>query len=95
MSFDLNLINQVAEQIQQQLGAGEIGEFCCMSGRASPITESWEAALKLAEKENLSATQQQTILKVLDPVIRKQMESSGFDDFDLIYERLLQLVLVV
>ncbi len=95
MYFDLNQINQAAEQIQQQLRTGEIGEVCCMSGMASPVTESWEAAQELAEKADLSAAQQQTILKALNPVIRKQMEFTGFDDFDLIYEWLLQLVLFV
>ena len=95
MSFDLNIINQAAEKIRQQPGTGEIGEACCMSGRASPVTESWDAAQELEEKANLSDAQQQTILKALNPGIRKQMESTGFDDFDLIYERLLQLVLSV
>jgi len=92
MSFDLNLIIQAAEQITQKIKTGEITEACCMSATSSPVTEAWDLAKQLADNTHLSTTQQQIILKNLNPVSRKQLESSGFDDFDLIYEQILQLV---
>ncbi len=94
MPFDIKLIDQAAEQIQQRLASGEIVEACCMSAMTTPVTESWEAARELAENASLSTGQQQVLLQGLSPLVRKQLEATGFDDFDLIYERILQLIAV-
>jgi len=92
-STDLKPIRQAAEKIQQQLGNGEISEIYCMTALATPVTESWDAALQLADDLPLSPDQQRTLLSSLTPTIQKQLKTTGFDNFDLIYERLLQLVL--
>ncbi|VAW54975.1 hypothetical protein MNBD_GAMMA06-218 [hydrothermal vent metagenome] len=89
---DLNIINQAAKKIMRQVASGDISEACCMSAAATPVTESWDVAKVLTAKIQLTAAQQQTLLKKLKPEIQQQLESTGFDDFDLIYERLLQLV---
>ena len=94
MAFDLTLIYQASEKMLQQKRAGEIVEACCMAAMNTAVTESWEVAGELAEKARLSDEQQQTLLQALSPVVQKQLLSTGFDDFDLIYERLLQLVLI-
>ncbi len=73
--------------------SGKIVASCSVSFLGTPITESWDAAQELAKNSCLSTEQQQIILKTLDASVRKQIESAKFDDFDLIYERLLQLVL--
>jgi len=65
-----------------------------MSAMTTPVTESWEAARELAENADLSTGQQKILLQGLSPLVRKQLEAAGFDDFDLIYERILQLVAV-
>lgn len=94
MPFEMYLIDQAAGQIRQRLANGEIVEACCMSAMTTPVTESWEAARELAENADLSTRQQKILLQVLSPLVRKQLETTGFDDFDLIYERILQLVAV-
>ena len=94
MPFDMNRIDQAAGRIRQRIGSGEIAAACCMSAAATPVTESWEAARELAEGACLSATQRQMLLQALNPIIRKQAETGRLDDFDLIYERILQLVAV-
>jgi hypothetical protein len=92
MAFNIDLINQAAEKIKRQIETGEISEACCMASIATPVTEAWEIAQELAEQSQLSQEQQHTILSFLNPDIQKLLISSSYDDFDLIYERLLQLI---
>jgi mannose-6-phosphate isomerase class I len=92
MSFELKAIDAAAEAILLKIKNGELGEACCMSAVNSPIAESWEIAGQLAENTVLSKSQQERILDALNPQIREHLKSTGFDDFDLIYERLLQLI---
>ncbi|MBE9559391.1 MAG: hypothetical protein IMF15_01315 [Proteobacteria bacterium] len=92
MTFDLSLIDQAARTIRQRIKTGELSEACCMSSVATPVTEAWDMAQELAADSPLSSEQQQNILKFLNPVIKKQLDSGEPGDFDLIYERLLQLI---
>jgi len=92
MSFKLKTIDAAAETILLKIKNGEPGEACCMSAVNSPITDSWEIAGQLVENTVLSKSQQKSILDALNPQIREHLKSTGFDDFDLIYERLLQLI---
>jgi len=92
MPFDLQAIEQAAARIRQQIDSGEIVTACCMSAHASPVTEAWDAAGALAENATLSAHQQQALLQSLGPAIRQQLEATGFDTFDLIYEGILQRI---
>ena len=92
MTFDLSLIDQAARSIRQRIETGELSEACCMSSVATPITEAWDSAQQLAENSPLSSEQQQALLLSLTPAIQKQLAASRTDDFDLIYERLLQLI---
>jgi len=52
--------------------------------------EAW-IAQELTENETLSDVQKQTLFSKLDKDIRSQLEAAGYDDFDLVYVRLLQL----
>jgi len=92
MSFNLKVIDAAAETVLLKIKNGELGEACCMSAVNSPTTEAWELAGQLAEKTALSKSQQESILEALNPQIQEHLKSTGFDDFDLIYERLLQLI---
>ena len=63
-----------------------------MSGMSSPVTEAWDKAHELSETYNLSCEQKKNMFKELDSSVRLQFEQTGYDDFDVIYELLLQLV---
>ncbi len=92
MPDNLTRIDKAAETILDKLANGEIFQACSMSAMATPVTESWEIAEELAKTIQLSDTQQKSLLMALPPVVQKQLQATGFDDFDLIYERLLQRV---
>ncbi len=92
IAMNLDFIDQAAEKIQQQLRTGEVFEACCMSAVSTPVTESWEVTQELVKENSLTSVQQQVLLRVLSTKIQQQLNVTGFDDFDLIYERLLQLV---
>jgi Spy/CpxP family protein refolding chaperone len=92
MTFDLSKIDLAAIQIQQKLEAGELSLGCAMSTIASPVIEAWDLAHEMAEGVVLTDQQRQKLLNLLDQQIRQQMETTRYDDFDLIFERLVQLV---
>jgi len=89
----IDFIDKAAEKIKWQINSGEIVEACGMTAAATPVTESWEIAQELAENNSLTHEQQHSILNALEPAIQQQLKAMSFDDFDLIYGRLLQLVL--
>lgn len=91
MSLSLEQIERAAQQIIQKLETGELSEGCCMASIQTPVTEAWELAGALTENEFLPETQKQTLFSQLDKSVQSQLTSSGYDDFDLVYERLLQL----
>jgi hypothetical protein len=92
MSFELTSIDLAAEQIAAKLKSGELTEGCSMAILFSPVTEAWDKAQALATTAELSAEQQQHLLACLDQQTRQHFEATRYEDFDLIYERLLQLV---
>ena len=79
ITFDSGLIDLAAGTIRQRIKTGE-------------LSEAWEIAQELAAGSHLSSEQQQNILRSLDPAIQKQLYTGELDDFDLIYEQLLQLI---
>lgn len=91
MSFNLAQIEKQAEKIRLKIRSGELIDGCCMSAVQTPVREAWEIAQELTENETLSDVQKQKLFSKLDRDIQSQLESAGYDDFDLIYERLLQL----
>ena len=91
MSFNLAQIEKEAEKIQLKLKSGELVDGCCMSPVQTPTKEAWEIAQELTENDTLSFVQRRELFSMLNKDIQSQLESSGYDDFDLVYERLLQL----
>lgn len=91
MSFNLALIEKKAEKIRQMLKSGKLIDGCCMSAAQTPVREAWEIAQELTENETLSDVLKQKLFSNLDEEIQSQLETAGYDDFDLVYERLLQL----
>lgn len=92
MKFDLSKIDLAAKQVQQKLESGELSLGCPMSTIASPVIEAWDLAHELAEGVVLTDRQRRQILNLLDRQIRQHMDRTRYDDFDLIYERLVQLI---
>ena len=93
LTADIDFIQEAAVKIKRQIKSGEIAEACCMTAAPTPVTESWEVAQEWTVNNSLTFEQQHALLSLLKPEVKYQLETSGFDDFDLIYERLLQLVL--
>ena len=91
MSLSLEQIEQAAEQIIKKLESGELKEGCCMASIQTPVTEAWELAGQLTENDGLLDVQKQELFSQLDKSVQLQLKSSGYDDFDLVYERLIQL----
>jgi len=55
MSLSLEQIELAAKQIVQKLESGELVKGCSMSALQTPITEAWELAQELVEKNALSS----------------------------------------
>ena len=91
MSLSLEQIEQAAEQIIQKFESGEIKEGCCMASIQTPVTEAWELAGQLTENDSLLDAQKQELFSQLDKSVQLQLKSSDCDDFDLVYESLIQL----
>ena len=90
MSFNLAQIEKQAEKIRQMLKSGELIDGCCMSAAQTPVREAWEIAQELTENETLSDVQKHKLFSKLDREIQSQLETAGYYDFDLVFERLLQ-----
>lgn len=88
----LSQIDKEAKAIKQKVKTGELIEGCCMSSIHTPTVEAWCIAEELTENATLSDVQQQKLFSKLDNNIQMQLETTGYDDFDLVYERLLQLI---
>lgn len=92
MSFNLAQIEKQADKIRQMLKSGELVDGCCMSAVQTPAKEAWERAGELIENETLSYNQKQELFSILGQDIQSQLVSDDYDDFDLVYERLLQII---
>ena len=91
MSLNSEQIEQAAAQIIQKLESGELNQGCCMASMHTPVTEAWGLAVELTNNDSLMAAQKQALFSHLDKSVQLQLENSGYDDFDLLYERLIQL----
>jgi len=92
MSFTSSYIEKEAEKILQKIRSGELIDGCCMSAAQTPTTEAWEIAINLSDNSALSSIQKTEIFSKLDKDVQSQLEATNYDDFDLVYERLLQLI---
>ena len=63
-----------------------------MSALQTPTMEAWEIVQQLTESGTLSPQCKQELFSKLDKDVQSQLEATKYDDFDLIYERLLQLI---
>jgi hypothetical protein len=94
MSFDLAQLEKEAKKIRLKLKAGELVDGCCMSPTQSPAREAWEIAEELTDNNPLSIAQRLELLSKLGTDIQSQLQATGYDDFDLVYERLLHVALL-
>ena len=94
MSFDLAQLEKEAKKIRLKLKAGELVDGCCMSPTQSPSREAWEIAEELTDNNPLSIAQRLELLSKLGTDIQSQLQATGYDDFDLVYERLLHVALL-
>ncbi len=92
MNFCLAEIDNEAENIIQKIRSGKLIEGCSMSAIQTPTIEAWEVAQELASKSTLSSKDKQDIYSKLPKEVRLQLAATKYDSFDLIYERLLQLI---
>jgi hypothetical protein len=92
MNYCLTNINKEADKIIQKIKSGELMEGCCMSTIQTATTEAWEVAQALAEIDPLSSSDKEDVFSKLDKDVQSQLITTNYDSFDLIYERLLQLI---
>ena len=91
MALDLIQIEQEAELIRQKIELGELVEGCCMAGVQTPVLEAWDIAQVLTENDVLFPAQKKEVFLKLAANVQQQLEATGYDDFDVVYEWLLQL----
>ena len=92
MNISLSNIEKEAEKIICKIQEGKLIDGCCMSAVQTPTMEAWEIAQQLAESGTLPSQCKQELFSKLDKDVQSQLEATKYDDFDLIYERLLQLI---
>jgi hypothetical protein len=92
MSFTTSDIEKEAEKIVQKIRFDEHPDGCCMSAAETSTTETWEIATLISDNNALSAIQKMEIFSKLDKEVQAQLAATDYDDFDLVYERLLQLI---
>jgi hypothetical protein len=92
MKLSLHMVFLQAIKLDAMIISGELIDACSMSAVQTPVKEAWCMADELAEQGKLSVNEQDKLLFLLSDDIRKQLETTEFDDFDLIYEYFLQLI---
>ena len=92
MSLTISDIEKEAKDILYKINSGELIDGCSMSAVETPTTEAWEIATKFSEKRKISSIQKIELFSKLDKDVQSQLKVSGYDDFDLVYEYLLQLI---
>jgi hypothetical protein len=92
MSIIVSDIEKEAKMILQKIKSGELIDTCGMSAMPTPTTEAWEVAAELSNDNALSPDQKTEIFSRLGQDVQAQLDSANYDDFDLIYEYLLQLI---
>lgn len=92
MNLCLTDIENEAENIILKIKTGELIDGCSMSAIQTPTMEAWGIAQELAEKSTLSSKDKQDIFSKLAKDVQSQLAATKYDSFDLIYERLLQLI---
>ncbi|AFP32704.1 hypothetical protein [Marinobacter sp. BSs20148] len=92
MNLTISDIEKEAKDILHKITSGELIDGCSMSAVETPTTETWEIATNLSEKRKISTIQKIELFSKLDKDVQSQLKVSGYDDFDLVYEYLLQLI---
>jgi len=92
MSLTVDDIEKEAKKILQKIKSGELIDGCSMSAVQTPTVEAWEIATNLSENGALSSIHKMEVFSKLDRDVQSQLEATGYDDFDLVYEYLLQLI---
>lgn len=91
-SLSLHMIFLQAKKLDAMLISGELVDACSMCAVQTPVKEAWSMADELCEQGKLNTHDQLQLLSLLNEAIRIQLETTKFDDFDLIYEYFLQLI---
>ena len=86
----LDQVSQTSDEIRLKMASGELAESCSMSAMPTPVKEAWSLAEALVEQGVLSKIDRQSLFCALSDEIQSELESSGYDDFDLIHETFLQ-----
>lgn len=92
MNLTIADIEKEAKKILQKIKSGELIDGCSMSAIQTPTNEAWEIATNLCEKNEISSIQRIELISKLDKDVQSQLKASSYDDFDLAYEYLLQLI---
>jgi hypothetical protein len=92
MILTISDIEKEAKKILQKIKSGELIDGCSMSAVQTPAMEAWEIATSLSEKNEIASNQRIEIISKLDKDVQSQLEATSYDDFDLAYEYLLQLI---
>lgn len=92
MSSTISVIENEAQKIILKIKSGELIDGCSMSAIQTPTIEAWEVATNICEIIELTSMQKTAIFSKLGREVRSQLGNARYDDFDLIYERLLQLI---
>jgi hypothetical protein len=80
-----------AGKIRLKVRTGELAGGCSMSAAPTATTAAWDIALELTGHDVLDTDQRRELMSKLDESLRSQPEAGEYDDFDLVYARLLQL----
>ncbi len=92
MQINIKVLNQQATNILAMINSGELQDSCSMSAVQTPVKEAWCIAEDLTEQGELSTTDKDEIYSLLDNETRQQLKAIEYDDFDLVYEYLLQKI---
>ncbi|HHJ35033.1 MAG TPA: hypothetical protein ENJ87_04640 [Gammaproteobacteria bacterium] len=92
MELTLEQIDKEADRIKEKCQSGELMDGCSMSAIQTPAREAWDVAHELIENNMMTALQRKEVFSSLDKNIRSQLDDYRYNNFDLVYERLLQLI---
>lgn len=93
MKLTLETVIQEAKKIRSKIESGMLIEGGCgMSAVQTPAKEIWSITEEIIEQGELSGKDQEKLLSLLNEKTKLQLQTTNFDDFDLIHEYLLQLI---
>ena len=90
MMISLEAVSQELNRILQKIKSGELADGCCVSTIQSPVKEAWEVTESITSRGSLHEKARESLFNLLNDKSRELFQATGYDDFDLIYEYLLQ-----